>query len=274
MNVASWFNDPFPIRTRCRNIIQRYGLGSYSFRLSIGAVDRPNYAFLVYQAAQLSARLGHPRVSILEFGVAGGNGLLALEYHAEEIEKLFPVKIDIYGFDTGKGLPEPLDYRDLEYHWKPNFFKMDVPGLEARLKRAKLVLGDVRETVSKFFKEHNPAPVGAVSMDLDFYSSTATALKLFDADPIHFLPRAVVYFDDTIGDQKELYGDFTGQRLAIHEFNRNRDKAKLSPIYYLLASPGAPGWHHQMWSLHLFDHVDYNKFISEDNQQLPLVAPA
>ena len=272
MNIAArLFNNPTPVRSACRAAICRLGLGSYSFRMSIGAVIRPNYAFLVYHAAQLAARLGQRRVSILEFGVAGGGGLLALEYHAEQVEKLFPVKIDLYGFDTGKGLPEPLDYRDLQYHWKPRFYEMNVPHLKARLKRAELILGDVRDTVGKFFKEHNPSPIGAVSLDLDFYSSTVMALRLFDADPSHFLPRSICYFDDTIGGQTELYGDYTGVRLAIHEFNEGHDKAKLSPVYYLRAKPAAPEWHHKMWCLHLFDHIDYNKFISDDNQQLPLV---
>jgi hypothetical protein len=183
------------------------------------------------------------------------------------------VKIDIYGFDTGKGLPEALDYRDLQYQWRPGFFEMNVPDLKARLKKARLILGDVSDTVSGFFAEHNPAPVGAVSLDMDFYSSTAMALKMFNAEPAHFLPRAICYFDDTIGGQMELYGDFTGARLAIHEFNDSHAKVKLTPIYYLRASPAPPAWHHKMWSLHFFDHVDYNRFVGDDNQQLPLRAP-
>jgi hypothetical protein len=180
------------------------------------------------------------------------------------------VKIDVYGFDTGKGLPELVDYRDLRYHWKSSFFEMDVPALKARLKRAKLVLGDVRYTVGGFFNEYDPAPIGAVSLDLDLYSSTAMALRLFEAAPARFLPRAICYFDDTIGGQTELYSDFTGARLAIHEFNDGHGRAKLAPLYYLRARPAAPEWHHKMWSLHLFDHADYNKFVSEDKQQLPI----
>jgi hypothetical protein len=147
---------------------------------------------------------------------------------------------------------------------------MNVPALKARLKRAKLILGNVSDTVSDFLKGYNPAPIGAVSQDLDFYSSTVMALKLFDADKSHFLPRVFCYFDDTIGGETELYGDFTGERLAINEFNDSHTNVKLTPIYYLRASPTAPIWHHQMWSLHYFDHVDYNKFVSESNQQIPI----
>src|SRR5258708_3636122 len=179
------FKNPSPVRSLCRRVISRCNLGTYTFRLGIDALDRPHYAYLVYQAARLAAQLGRKRVSVLEFGVAGGAGLLALEHHAYQIEKLFPVKIEIYGFDTGKGLPDPLDYRDLQYHWKPGFYEMNVPLLKSRIKRAKLVLGNVSDTVSGFFKEYSPAPIGAVSLDLDFYSSTAAALKLFEADQSH-----------------------------------------------------------------------------------------
>jgi hypothetical protein len=271
MNFASiLFNEPFLVRGVCRVAARRLKIGSYSFRLGIGAVVRPHYGFLVYQAARLAARLGQPRVSILEFGVAGGAGILALEYHAEQVEKLFPVKIEIYGFDTGKGLPDAHDYRDMPYIYKPGFYEMNVPALKARLKRAKLVLGNVSDTVNGFFKEYNPAPVGAVAHDMDFYSSTMAAFKLLDAGCAHFLPRIFCYFDDTIGRETELFGDFTGQRLAIHDFNESHAKVKLTPIYYLRVNPAARQWYHQMWSLHFFDHTDYSTFIGDENSQLPI----
>jgi hypothetical protein len=268
--IVRLFNEPFPVRKVLQVAVRKLGIGSYPFRCNIGAVIRPNYAYLVYQAAKLAARLGESRVSVLEFGVAGGAGLLALEYHAERIEKLFPVKIEIYGFDTGTGLPPPQDYRDLPYHWKPSFFSMDVPKLRARLKRSTLILGNVTDTLGTFFEKHNPGPVGAVSQDLDYYSSTVTALKLFDAEVTRFLPRVICYFDDTIGGDVEFYNDFTGERLAIREFNEVHSSVKLSPVYYLSAAPFAPTWHHQIWSLHYFDHPHYNTFVSEENQRLAI----
>jgi hypothetical protein len=218
----------------------------------------------------LAARLQRPRVSVLEFGVAGGNGLIALEQHAEEVEKIFPVKIDIYGFDTGTGLQSPMDHKDLPYHWRAGFFKMDFEALQKRLTRAKLVMGDVAQTALTFIEDFDPAPIGGVAQDLDFYSSTAASLRLFDSDVSRFLPRVFCYFDDTIGGDIELYNDFTGQRLAINEFNARRERVKLSPIYYLRAMANAPTWHHQMWAAHFFDHPDYNTFISAENQQLAL----
>jgi hypothetical protein len=261
-------------RSAFKGVVRRTGIGSYEFRYKIGAVDRPNYAYLIYQAAQLAHRLGNKRVSVLEFGVAGGNGLLAMEHHAVEIEKIFPVGIDIYGFDTGAGLPPPIDYRDLPYHWKPGFFRMDPDALRKRLKRATLVLGDVRDTVPSFAEKYKPAPIGATSQDLDFYSSTMDAFKLFDGPSSLFLPRLVNYFDDVIGGDTEFYNDYIGERAAIHDFNASHKNAKFSPIYYLTAMPNAPQWHHQMWSLHFFDHPQYGQFVSSENQQLPIPSDA
>jgi hypothetical protein len=214
--------------------------------------------------------LGYSRFSVLEFGVASGSGLLNLEYHAEQVCKACGIEIEIYGFDTGEGLPAPVDYRDLPYHWKEGFFRMDIPRLQAKLRRAKLVLGDIRETSRDFFARYNPAPIGAIMHDFDFYSSTATALKMFDVDENYYLPRVFCYFDDIIGSEIEMYNDFTGERLAIHEFNETHSDKKLSPAHHLITQKFAEPWFHQIWICHLFRHGRYNQFVSDENQQIPL----
>ena len=155
------------------DLIRHYSIGSYEYRLGLGAIDRPHYGYCLLNAAKLAKRMNHDRISVIEFGVATGNGLLSLEYHAQEVERLVGIQIDIYGFDTGEGLPTLLDYRDLPYHWKPGFFKMDVPRLQSRLTKAKLVIGNVSETAKSFFADHDPAPIAAMFHDLDFFSSTA-----------------------------------------------------------------------------------------------------
>lgn len=268
--VVKWMNEPQPVRRAIRYVIRKLRLGSPFFRYSVGAVERPAYAFLVYQAAKLAHRLGHLRVSVIEFGVAGGEGLLAMERHADWVEAIFPVKIEIYGFDTGGGLPELGDYRDLKYHWKPGFFRMDEAALRKRLRRATLVLGDVRQTIGAFLQEHTPAPIGGVSHDFDFYSSTMSGMTLFDASPEHLLPRIVCYMDDVIGSDVELYNDFTGERAAVHDFNATHTDRKMSPLYYLTARGSHETWRHQIWSFHHFNHPDYDKFVSDENQQLPI----
>ena len=70
---------------------------------------------------------------MIEFGVATGNGLRFIEFISKKVEKLIGIKIEIYGFDNGEGLPEPIDYKDLPYHWEAGFFKMDIPKLKSLL---------------------------------------------------------------------------------------------------------------------------------------------
>jgi len=256
------------LRPMALTSIRKFQLGNYRQRLGLGLVDRPHYGYCVYNAGVLAKKLGYDRISVLEFGVAGGNGLINLEFHAEEVSRLLGIDIDVYGFDTGEGLPDPVDYRDLPYHWKKGFFRMDIAKLEAKLKKAQLVLGNIDQTSKDFFEKYEPAPIGAIMHDFDFYSSTATALKMLEADQKYYLPRVFSYFDDTIGNEIVLYNDFTGERLAINEFNQKHDDIKFTIPYYLLTQPVIEQWYHQIWICHFFQHAHYNDFVSEENQQL------
>jgi len=272
MRLYEWaFSHPAPLREVLRRIIGRLKLGSYEFRLRIGALPRPNYAYIMYEAARLAQKLGVARISVIEFGVAGGNGLVAMERHAEAIERLFDLKIEIYGFDTGGGLPEPGDYRDLPYHWQAGFFSMDRDALMRKLSRARLILGDVADTWEKFLRRDDPAPIAAVSHDFDFYSSTMAGLKLFEAAAHRLMPRVFCYFDDTIGSEEELYSQFSGQRLAIEDFNRSGSKRRIGIPYYLRIKQALGIWVNQIWILHVIDHEKYNTFIGEKDQSLPLL---
>ncbi len=42
-----------------------------------------------------------------------------MEYHAEAVKAETGEEIAVYGFDTGKGVPPPQDYRDLPYLFNP-----------------------------------------------------------------------------------------------------------------------------------------------------------
>lgn len=260
----------WPISSIRRHVIQKFELGSLEFRINEGCVVRPNYAYCLLHSARLAKSLGLKKMSVLEFGCAGGRGLLALEELAEAIERELGVSIEVYGFDTGKGLPAPKDYRDLPYHWKQGFFAMEVGNLTPKLHRTKLVIGDVADTAGTFIDEFDPAPIGAIMHDLDFYSSTISSFELFNADSSRFLPRVYNYFDDIIGSEVELYNDYTGQRLAIEEFNRRSESVKLSPAYHLITRAVTVQWYHQIRTLHFFRHERYDEFVSQDDQQLRL----
>lgn len=227
---------------------------------------RPAYTWGVLQAAALGRALGHPRISVVEFGVAGGRGLKALERIAELVEHHIPVQIDVFGFDTGQGLPKPTDYRDHPNLYAAGGYKMDHAALRGTLARAQLVLGDVSATLTPWL-DTKPAPVGFVSWDLDYYSSTMAAFALLDATSSLLLPRIVSYFDDTMG---LTFGDHVGERAAIADFNTAHELRKLSPIYglrhYLPWPQSRAMWPEMMYMAHLFDHPLYN----EHDQLIPV----
>src|ERR1700687_600692 len=95
-----------------RQIVQGLSLLSYVDRVFLGAIDRPHYGHCILQAAKLANLLNYPRISVIEFGCGGGNGLVNAEMHIMEVMKIFAVDIELYGFDAGSGLPSPKDYRD------------------------------------------------------------------------------------------------------------------------------------------------------------------
>jgi hypothetical protein len=110
--------SPYPHRKLALRIIKKLNVGSYGWRVKLGAVDRPHYGYCVYHGALLAKRLKYDTISVIEFGVAGGNGLLNLEHHAEQVSSQLGIAIQVYGFDSGAGLPAPADYRDLN---RPGF---------------------------------------------------------------------------------------------------------------------------------------------------------
>lgn len=222
-------------------------------------VLRSNYTWGALQGVYLAKTIGIDRVSLIEFGVAGGNGLVALDQVAEKLEQEFEIGVDVYGFDTGKGLPKPEDYRDLPNLWLEGDFQMNEAKLRARLKRSRLILGLIKETIPTFIAS-NPAPVAFISIDLDLYSSTMHAFQLLEADPSLLMPRIHCYFDDILAF---TYGDHNGERLAITEFNAAHSLRKISPMYglkyFVPWSQHYASWVEAFYMVHVLDHPLYGK---------------
>jgi hypothetical protein len=217
----------------------------------------------VLLAAHTAAALGHSGFTAVEFGVAGGNGLVALERAAETAAELLGVRAEVYGFDTGAGMPPPVDHRDVPWVIPPGVFELDEPRLRARLTSAQLVLGPVAETVPDWLRDER-APIGFASFDLDYYSATMAAFAVFDAPGDRLLPRVVCYFDDVFGLG---WSDFAGERAAITDFNAGHERRKIGKIhglrYDLPEAQQRLPWPEQMYLAHLFDHPDYSKRVVE-----------
>ena len=175
-------------------------------------------------------------------------------------EDSFAVSVDVFGFDSGQGLPKPTDYRDLPNIYSEGGYPIDEKKLRAQLKRANLILGLIKETLPAFIAS-KPAPVAFISFDLDLYSSTMDAFELLKAAPDLLIPRIHCHFDDIFGF---TFADHNGERLAISEFNASNPLRKISPIYgakycvprrYFNAS-----WVEQAYMAHILDHPLYNEY--------------
>jgi hypothetical protein len=217
---------------------------------------RPQYAYGVLQGAALAKVLGLDRVSVIEVGVAGGAGLLAMERAVELCEREVEVRIDVFGFDSGTGMPKPKDYRDIPYKWSQGYYPGNIEELKNRLSRADLRIGLLSETVPQFLSQH-PASVAFVGFDACMFSATSDALRIFTGTHDSLLPRVPCSFRSAIGKD---FSDYTGELLAIAEFNRQNAARKLSPIrglQYFVPSRFRWWWVDMMYSLHVFDHPLY-----------------
>jgi hypothetical protein len=244
-------------------MLKRSRRASFSKKMDYDAMERPHYGYGVQQAARQARALKIPRISVMEFGVAAGAGLRLLEQVAEEVEREEGVQIEVYGFDTGKGMPPPSDPRDLPFAWTTGQFRMPVKQVQASLKRAKLVLGDVRVTVPRFLYRNYLAPIGFVAIDVDYYTSTVNVLRLLDATPEFLLPRVLVYLDDVIGDDLEMHCEFVGELAAVREFNERHTQRKIGQIHALKHKRIIPAWWNDvMYVAHVFDHPRYTTYIN------------
>jgi hypothetical protein len=183
---------------------------------------RPQYLLGMFTGAELARQSGVRAISAFEFGVAGGYGLVSMQDDALAVARDTGVAIRVFGFDCGTGLPPPLaDYRDHVDIWRAGDYPMDEAALRRRLRpETKLILGDVVQTVPEFFSSGNIPPIGFVSIDVDLYSSTQAALKLFVAKGSRMLNHVPMYFDDVDMVYTHRRG---GELLAIDEFNLDND---------------------------------------------------
>lgn len=238
----------------------------------LGPIDRvhldeypyPHYAYGVLVAAMQARMLGHDTTTVIEFGVAGGNGLVALEAASREIGAELGVRVDVLGFDNVEGMPESTDVRDMTYWFRPAAFKMDEPALRARLSaETRLFPGLIKDTVPQATAALR-GPIGFVSIDMDYYSATVDILRIFEAAPETRMPRVVVYADDIFGyHDLNIMGTSVGEERAFAEFNANHSDQRIEPIRGLRYKRPIPAmWNEKMFALHDLAHPDYSKPIN------------
>lgn len=255
-----WLNEPAPALGPPSSTDVRSMFAWLQSQHSRETSWRPQYVWSVVSAARSAALLGLERVVAIELGVAGGNGLLALEAAADMAERLLlGVHVDVYGFDTSAGLPRHRDRRDASWALHPGDFAMDEAKLRQRIRRAQLVLGLIGDTVPQFLEEDH-APIGFIAFDLDYYSSTIEAFALLEASAERLLPRIFCYFDDIFWPP---WTDFNGERAAIADFNAAHDQRRISALrglkYSLPRSEFMQPWPEMVYLAEILDHPSYDK---------------
>ena len=122
-----------PFRLVSRAVVKRLPF-SMRTKCTWDAVERPHYLLGVLRAVDQAKRQRAPEICVAEFGVARGDGLFLLERYAAAVEREEGIRIRVYGFDTGKGLPALSgDYRDHPAFYTIGDYPSDLAQIERRL---------------------------------------------------------------------------------------------------------------------------------------------
>lgn len=243
-----------PFRLLAKPLIARLPV-SVRVKAHWDAADRPQYLVGLLAAADEARRDNLKAISVYEFGVAGGNGLLALERLAESVQKETGVRIVVYGFDAGTGLPDLIgDHRDFPDRWREGDYPMDEEALRKRLKSSThLIIGNIHHTVPQEIPKI-AEPIGFVSVDVDIYSSTRDLLQMFTLPHRRMLKRVYMYFDDI---DLPFAHKYAGEQLALDEFNATSKYVKIDTWRAL--SKGRPfpesAWLRRMYIAHDLDAI-------------------
>ena len=229
--------------------------GSLRTKIDFDLIERRYHAFGLLRAADYAREIGIDGLTVIEFGVANGAGLLNLCAVGKRITGITGVNFDFVGFDTGQGLPAARDFRDHpEYYSQGDYPLQDKDLLLRKLpENARIEFGNLGETIKGFLTDVR-APIGFISVDLDYYSSTVDALTIFDGPSDLYLPMVVMYFDDV---RRELHNRYCGELLAIDEFNSRNDLRKITKLNFLNKRRifRNATWIEQMYLCHIFDHA-------------------
>lgn len=250
-------------------VARRY---AFEWAALFDALRYPAYALGLQTACKYARLASAAGFTAIEFGVAGGNGLMELSKYAAEMSQRTGLKIKVVGFDSGAGLPQGTDYRDAPWLWNPGDFPCNVNKLRLVLPtEIELVVGQIQKMLPHWFEERPRLPVGFVSVDVDYYSSTASILEtLGNVDVRCLLPFVSFYFDDVL---RYLTPRCTGESAALDEFNRSHDRRQFDRDDWLSEDRpfGNRLWLRRMYSLCCLDHPALEGLQTRETARLDLV---
>lgn len=229
--------------------------GNLRQKISFDLIIRQQHAYALLDLADHAKSLGYKKATVIEFGVAAGAGLLNLQKLAQQVTKSTGISFNLYGFDTGTGMPQPQSYKDHPELYQTGDFPMDFSLLSSKLEKdTKLILGPLSETIRTFsLNDFTAAPIGFISVDVDYYSSTVDALKVLELRPENFLPRVIVYLDDL---EDPSHNSYCGQQAAIAEFTTQHPLRPIEkhPFFRSYRIFKNARWIDHIYHCHILDH--------------------
>jgi len=177
-----------------------------------------------------------------------------MSFIAKRLSTAYKIDYEIIGFDSGEGMPEPIDYKDHPEKYR----KGDFPSLNLKQsklpKKCKIIYGNIKDTLNEFMRDYekNGSEIGFVAIDVDYYSSAKDCLNIFCMHERNYLTRVVSYFDDV---NNLDHNNYCGELLAIQEFNKENVMRKICKITQLRSwriFKNAP-YLDQMYFCHILD---------------------
>lgn len=247
--------------------------GSFRTKVNFDLIPRFQHAYALLKSADQARAVGASSVTVIEFGVAAGAGLMNICHVAERVTRLTGVDFKIVGFDTGRGMPAPESYKDHPDLYAQGDFPMNFDALSRRLPtNAQLVIGEIRTTLMTFLRQSTrQSPIAFVSIDVDYYSSTREAFRVFDGDPSLYLPRVQIYLDDL---EDMAHNSWCGELLAVNEFNSQHEMRKIERHTFLRGYRIFKNarWIDHMFQLHVLDHPVRSAVTAKQGSD-PVVCP-
>ncbi|MGB3592513.1 MAG: hypothetical protein WBA16_12575 [Nonlabens sp.] len=242
--------------------------GTFRNKVAYDLVLRPQHAYSILKAADYALEYGIKKLTLIEFGVASGSGLINLAKIAKKVTTITGVEFKIIGLDSGTGMPAPKSYKDHPEYYLEGDFSMNEELLKKNLpENVHLIIGDVSESLASLeASAFIDAPIAFACLDLDYYSSTVDALELFKLPATNFLPLTFLYVDDIT---LPFHNSKCGELLAIKEFNQEQDLRQIERHDFLVNErlfPTAP-WVKQIFHLHVLDHPIRNNLKTKLQKQ-------
>jgi len=139
----------------------------------------------------------------LEFGVYKGE---STNYFSKFL------KSKLYAFDSFKGLEE--DWLGF-HHAAGDFGGIEIPKLN---KNVELVVGNVKDTLSKFISKNKDSKINFIHMDIDNFTATKFILEMLKPQ---LNDKAIIVFDEYYNFQGWKFGEFKAfsELFSENEFN-------------------------------------------------------